>query len=175
MGLAEEARQKAEFDRGAAQEVMAATGEACKKAEEENSHLEKEKLALIIELGAVKDDFAAFREKVTTEREMMEAAFDSSGDTLFNYGYGCCAFAHNIRGSKPEIPDDMPNPSVPLTADFFANPRCSLGASATASSLDPVVDSEGDRSANSPSAAGEEVVLPTEPEEAALASDPPSE
>ena len=37
LGLAEEARRKAEFDRRAAQEVLAATGEACKKAEEENS------------------------------------------------------------------------------------------------------------------------------------------
>ena len=36
LGLAEEAHRKAEFDRGAAQEVLAATGEAYKKAEEEN-------------------------------------------------------------------------------------------------------------------------------------------
>ena len=124
LGLAEEARRKAEFDRGAAQEVLAAMGEACKKVEEENSQLAEEKLALIIELGAVKDDFIAFREKAVVEKEMMEAAFDSSSDTLFNYGYGFCAFAHNICGSKPEIPDDMPNPSVSLIVDFFANPRC---------------------------------------------------
>ena len=62
--LAEEARRKAEFDHGAAQEALAATGEACKKVEEENSHLVEEKLALVIELGAVKDDFDAFREKL---------------------------------------------------------------------------------------------------------------
>ena len=99
-------------------------GEAYKKVEEENSQLAEEKLALVIELGAVKDDFAAFRAKAAAEKEMLEAAFDSSGDTLFNYGYGCCAFGHNICGSKPEIPEGMPNPSVPLTVDFFANPRC---------------------------------------------------
>ena len=172
LGLIEEARRKAKFDHGATQKALAAMREACKKAEEENSHLAEEKLALIIELGAVKDDFAAFWEKAAAEREMMEAAFDSSGDTLFNYGYGYGAFTHNIRGSKPEISDGMPNPSVPLTADFFANPRCPPGASAAASSLDPVVVSEGDRSVNSPSATGEEVVLPTEPEEAALVIDP---
>ena len=135
LGLEEEARRKEEFNLGVAQETLAATGEACKKVEAENNHLAEEKLALVIELGAVKDDFAAFREKAAAEREMMEAAFDSSGDTLFNYGYGCCAFAHNIRGSKPEIPDGMPNPYVSLTADFFANPRCPPGALATASSL----------------------------------------
>ena len=175
LGLAEEARRKAKFDRGAAQEVLAATGEACKKADEENSQLVEEKLALIIELGAIKDDFTAFREKAATEKEMMEAAFDSSGDTLFNYGYGCCAFAHNICGSKPEILDVMLNPSVPLTVDFFANPRCPPGASAAASSLDPVVISEGDRSVNSPSAARVEVVIPTEQEEGALVTDLPAE
>ena len=119
--------------------MLTATGEACKKAEEENSQLAEEKLALIIELGAVKDDFTAFREKAATEKEMMEAAFDSSGDTIFNYGYGCCAFTHNICGSKPEIPNGMLNPSVPLTADFFANPRCPPGAYVPTSSLDLVV------------------------------------
>ena len=175
LGLAEEARRKAEFDRGAAQEVLAATGEACKKAEEENSQLVEEKLALVIELGSVKDDFAAFREKAAAEKEMLAVAFDSSGDTLFNYGYGCCAFAHNICGSKPEITEGMLNSSVPLTVDFFANPRCPPSASVASSALDPVVKSEGDRSVNSPSAAGVEVVLPTEPEGGALMANLPAE
>ena len=151
---------------------MASTGEVCKKAEEENSHLAEEKLALVIELGAVKDDFFAFREKAAADKEMMEVAFDSSGDTLFNYGYGCCAFAHNICGSKPEIPDGMPNPSVSLTADFFANPRYPPSASAAAPSLDPVAVRGEDRSTNSPSTAGEEVALPTE---AVLSTGPPTE
>ena len=172
LALTEEARWRAEFDHGETQEALAATGEACKKAEEENNHLVEEKLALVIELGVVKDDFAAFREKAAADREMMEAAFDSSGDTLFNYVYGCCAFAHDIHGSKPKIPNGMPNPSVPLTADFVANPRCPPGASVAASSLDPVVVSREDRSANSPSAAGEEAVLSTE---AVLPTDPPAE
>ena len=110
LALAEEARRKAEFERGAAQAASAAVGEACKKAEKENNHLADEKLTLVIELGALKDDFAAFREKVAADREMMEAAFDLSDYTLFNYGYGCCAFTHNIHGSKPQIPDGMPNP-----------------------------------------------------------------
>ena len=175
LGLAEEARRKAEFDHGAAQEVLATMGEACKKAEEENGQLAEEKLALIIELEAVKDEFVAFWEKAAAKKEMMEAAFDSSGDTLFNYGYGCCAFAHNICESKPEIPDGIPNPSVMLTEDFFANPRCPPGALAAASSLDPAVIREGDRSMNSPSAAGVEVVIPTEQEEGAIVTDPPAE
>ena len=64
-------------------------GEACRKAEEENNCLKNERLALVMELGTIKDDFAAFREKVVTVRETMEVEFDASGNTLFNYGCGC--------------------------------------------------------------------------------------
>ena len=127
-----------------------------------------EKLTLVIELGALKDGFAAFQEKAAADREAMEAEFDLSGDTLFNYGYGCCAFAHNICGSKPQIPKGMPNPSVPLTAQFFANPCCPPRASAAASALDPIAVSEGGRLEHSPAAAREEAFLPMDREEAIL-------
>ena len=70
----------------------------------------------------MKDEFAAFREKATGDRETMEAEFDSKGDALFNYGYGCCVFTQNIYGSKPQIPDGMPDPSLLLTQEFFTNP-----------------------------------------------------
>ena len=30
----------------------------------------------------------------------MEEDFDIGFDVIFNYGYGCCAFAHNICGSE---------------------------------------------------------------------------
>ena len=49
----------------------------------------------------MKNEFAVFREKAAAARETMEAEFDSSGDALFNYGYGYCVFTHNIYGSKP--------------------------------------------------------------------------
>ena len=68
---------------------MAVAGEACRKVEEENSHLENERLALVMELGTIKDDFATFKEKVVVDKETMKAEFDASGDTLLNYGYGC--------------------------------------------------------------------------------------
>ena len=74
-------------------------GEACTKAEEENNRLTDERLSLILELGTIKDDFVSLREKVVADREVMEAEFDASGDTLFNYGYGYCVFTHNICGS----------------------------------------------------------------------------
>ena len=122
MALAEEACRRAESEHGAAPEALAAVGESFKKAEEENGRLEDEKLALVIELGAVKDEFALFREKAATDKETMEAEFESNGDALFNYGYGCCVFTHNIYRSKPQIQDGMSDPSIPLTPEFFANP-----------------------------------------------------
>ena len=62
----------------------------------------------------------------------------------------------------------MPNPSVPLTVEFFTNPRCPPGASVAASALDPIAVGGEDRSENSPTAAGEEAVLPKDREEAVL-------
>ena len=38
-------------------------GEACTKAEEENSRLIDERLSLILEHGTIKNDFTALREK----------------------------------------------------------------------------------------------------------------
>ena len=142
---------------------MATAREACKKAEEENGCLADEKLALVIELGAVKDEFATFRDKATTDREIMEADFNSSGDALFNYGYGCCVFTRNIYGSKPQIPDGMLNPSIPLTPEFFTNPRCPPSFSSAAPALDTAVGGEDEHPESSPAAVEEEVVLSIDP------------
>ena len=142
LALAKEAHRRVEFEHEAIQEALAEVREACKKAEEENGHLADEKLAWVIELGALKDDFAAFREKANVDKEVMEAEFDSSGDTLFNYGYGCCAFTQHICESKPQIPAGMPNLSVLLTTEFFTNPHCPLGALAAASALAPISGEE---------------------------------
>ena len=123
----------------------------------------------------MKDDFAAFREKATADKEAMEAEFDSSGDVLFNYGYGCCAFMRNICGCKPQIPEGMPNPSVPLTVEFFANPQRPPGASPAASTLNPAAARWEDNSENSPAPTGEEAVLPIYREGADLPTDQPAE
>ena len=47
---------------------------------------------------------------------------------IFNYGYGYCAFAHNICGSQPMVPNGMSNTSKSLPPEFFNNPRCPQGA-----------------------------------------------
>ena len=61
---------------------------------------------------------------------------------------------------QAQIQDKMPNPSVPLTSEFFANPRCPPSTSSTAPAPDPAVVSKEERLENNPTAAGEEVTLP---------------
>ena len=89
---------------------------------EEVSHLTDERVSLLVELGASKDELSVFRAEVSKEKKALEAEYD------VNYGYGCCAFTHNICGSKPMIPAGMPDTSTPFTPEFFVNPRCPSGA-----------------------------------------------
>ena len=105
---------------------MAASGEAWRKAEEEASRLTDERVSLLLELGASRDELSAFWVEVSKERKASEEAFDASFDVIFNYGYDCCALEHNICGSKPGIPDKMPDTSKPLPPEFYVNPRCLL-------------------------------------------------
>ena len=163
LAVAENARLKAKSKRGVAQEALAVAGKACRKAEEENNRFADERLALVMELSTTKDDFAAFREKVVVDRVSMEAEFDANGDMLFNYGYGCCVFTHNICGSKPQIPDGMPDPSIPLTPEFFANPRCPPSISSAAPALNLVAVSKEECPDNSSITAGDEAILPIGP------------
>ena len=83
------------------QQALAASGEAWRKAEEEASRLTDEQVSLLLKLGASRDELSAFRAEVSKERKASEEEFDVGFDVVFNYGYGCCAFAHNSCGSKP--------------------------------------------------------------------------
>ena len=53
----------------------------------------------------------------------------------------------------------MPDPSVPLTLEFFANPCCSLSTSSATSAPDPAAVSREERPENSLTAIGEEATL----------------
>ena len=97
---------------GSVQQALVAAKEACQRVEEENGRLSDERLSLLVELGATKDDIVDFWEKSFVERSALEAEFDASNDMIFNYGYICYAFAHDIRGSKPKIPTGMPDTST---------------------------------------------------------------
>ena len=125
--ISEGGRLKAKSELGSIQQALVATKEACRRVEEENGRLTDERVSLLMDLGTTKDDFVAFRERSFVERSALEAEFDVSSDVIFNYGYGYCAFAHNIRWSKPKFPPGMPDTSTPLTPKFFVNPRCPPG------------------------------------------------
>ena len=58
------------------------------------------------------------------EKKALEEAYEEGFDVIFNYGYGCCAFTHNICGSQLVVPDEMLDTSKPLSLEFFINPRC---------------------------------------------------
>ena len=103
---------------------MASSGEACRKAEEETSRPTDERVSLLVKLRDSKDKLSAFRAEAFKEKKSMEAEFDAAFEGLFNYGYDCCSFAHNICGSKPRIPNGMSGTSQPLYPEFFINPRC---------------------------------------------------
>ena len=121
-------RQKGESELTGVQHTLAALEEAQQKAEDEVNRLVDERVSLLLDLGASKDELTGVRAEASKEKKAMEEAFDASFDVIFNYGYGCHAFAHNICGSEPVIPDEMPNTSKPLPPEFFINPRCPPGA-----------------------------------------------
>ena len=89
---------------------------------EEVSSLVDERVSLLLELGASKDELSVFRAEASKEKKALEEAFDAGFDVIFNYGYGYYAFAHNICGSEPVIQNGMPDTSKPLPPDFFINP-----------------------------------------------------
>ena len=112
-------RLKTKLELDFVRQTLAAAGEACRKAEEENCRLTDERLSLIMELGASKEELSDFQAKVTKEMKAMEEEFDASSDVIFNYCYGCCAFAHNICGSEPMIPVGMPDTTKLLPPEFL--------------------------------------------------------
>ena len=57
----------------------------------------------------------------------------------------------------------MPDPSVPLTLEFFVNPRCPLSILLAALALDPAAASKEECSKNSPTVIVEEAILPIGP------------
>ena len=120
---------KAESELHFIQQALAAAKEAYRKVEEEICRITNDRLSLIMEVGVGKEELSTFPTKETAQREVMKAEFDASSDVIFNYGYGCCDFVHDICGSKPMILAGMPNTTELLPLEFFINPRCPPSAS----------------------------------------------
>ena len=116
------ARVKVESKLARVQNALAVTEEARRKVEDEASHLAVEQVSLLLELETSKDEMSALQEQALKEKKALDEAYEKGFDVIFNYGYGCCAFAHNIYGSQPLVSDGMPNTSKPLSPEFFINP-----------------------------------------------------
>ena len=71
-----------ESEREVAQKALSLAGEACTKAEEENSRLTDERLSLILELGTIKDDFTALPTAVEEEETLPMGLPASSDDRV---------------------------------------------------------------------------------------------
>ena len=121
------ARAKVEFELARVQNALAVAEEVRRKAEDEASRLAVERVSLLLELGTSKEEMSALQTRALKEKKALEEAYEEGFDVIFNYGYGCCAFAHNICRSQPVVLDKMPDTSKPLSPDFFINPRCPPG------------------------------------------------
>ena len=131
------ARANVESELARVQNALAVAEEARRKTEDEASRLANERVSLLLELGTCKDEVSAIRAKALKGKKVMEEAYEEGFDVIFNYGYGCYAFAHNIYRSQPEVSDGMPDTSKPLSLEFFINPRWPLSAVSTkAASID---------------------------------------
>ena len=91
---------------------------------DEASRLVVKRVSLLLELETSKDEVSALQAQALKEKNAQEEAYEEGFDVIFNYGYGCCAFVHNICGSQLVVPYGIPDMSKPLTSEFFINPRC---------------------------------------------------
>ena len=115
------AKAKVESKLAKDQNALVVAEEARWKEEDEASRLADERVSLLLELGTCKDEVSAIRAEALKEKKALEEAYEEGFNVIFNYGYGCCVFAHNICGSQTEVPDGMPDTSKPLSSEFFSN------------------------------------------------------
>ena len=120
--VAGNARAKMESELARIQNALAVAKEARRKVKEEVSHLADERVSLLLELGTCKDEVSTIRVETLKEKKALEEAYEDVFDVIFNYGYGCYAFAHNICGSQPEVPNGITDTSKQLSLEFFINP-----------------------------------------------------
>ena len=116
------ARAKVESELARVQNALAVVVEARRKVEDEASRLADKRVSLLLELGTCKVEMSAIRVEALKEKKALNEAFEEGFYVIFNYGYDCCAFAHNICGSQPEVPDRMSDTLKTLSPEFFINP-----------------------------------------------------
>ena len=153
------ARARVESELARVQNALATTEEARLKADDEVIRLIDERVSLLLELGTCTDEISVIRAEALRENEALREAYEGGLDVIFNYRYGCCAFAHNICGSHPEVLDGMSDTSKSLSLEFFINPRCPPGVFPTKVAS---TDVHPDEVMNAPKREAPAVVLETE-------------
>ena len=126
-----DAKEKVEGDLAKVQDALVATEEAKAvsekakhKDEAEVASLEVEKMSLLLEIGASKEEISSLYSQAGKDKEAMEEDYHKALEVIFAYGYKCCAFKHNIYADQPEVLDGVPESSDPLPPKFFVSPRC---------------------------------------------------
>ena len=84
LAASEDAQQKVESELDMAQQALAAFRKACQTEKEEASRLMDEQVSLLVELGAIKDELAAFRAEVSKDKKDLEAEYEASFEVIFN-------------------------------------------------------------------------------------------
>ena len=119
-----DAKARVDEDLARAQDSHAAIEEAKRKAEVKTARLKVDRTSLLLGIGAAKDEVSALQSQAGKDKEALVGEYQRGLEVIFTYGYGCCAFEHNIYGSKPVVPNHKPNTSNLLPPEFFINPRC---------------------------------------------------
>ena len=109
------ARAKVESKLDRVQNALAVVEEARRKAKYEASRLADEQVSLLLELETCKDEVSAIQAEALKEKKALEEAYEESFDVIFNYGYGCCAFSHNIYRSQSKVLDGLSDTSKSLS------------------------------------------------------------
>ena len=99
-----------------------------REAKTEIARLKVEYASLQSSLEEHQREAAVRRSQEEVERKKTKEDYLICLEDAFAYGYGCCAFAHNIRNDQPAVPSGMPPFHEPLPANFFEDPRCPPGS-----------------------------------------------
>ena len=93
-----EAKARVEDDLTRAQDALEPAEEGGHRLEAEVAHLEVVQTSLLLELEATKDEVSSLHSQAGKDKEAMEEDYHKALEQIFAYGYGCCAFKHNIYG-----------------------------------------------------------------------------
>ena len=92
------AKARAEEELARVRDALEVAEEATRKAEAKAAHLEVERTSLLLDIGAGKDEVSFVQSQAGKDKEAMEEDYQKALESIFSYGYGCCAFKHNICG-----------------------------------------------------------------------------